>query len=193
MLIDSIKQFNWLDICILVLFVRICFVSARDGMPAEFFKFCGTIAAIFLALHSYKYLSVVLQGDIPYLKEAGPNVADVLSLLCLSITGYLSFLLLRIVFCRCIKMEAIPNLNRWGGLIIGVIRAVMLSGLIIFMMVVSDIPYLRASVKYSYFGAYLFKTAPKTYSLIWNNLASKFTKAQNFNAAVFKVKEGMRK
>lgn len=193
MFLDSLKQFNWVDIVILIVFVRICFVAANGGLPPEFFKLSGTLLAVYLSLHFYKHFSTVLQGYVPYLREAQLSVADSLAFISLAITGYLSFLLLRILFCSFIKMEAAPNLNRWGGLIIGIGRSTLLSGLILFMMLVTDTPYLKQSVKYSYFGARLLEAAPKAYSLIWNNFVSKFVKSQKFNQAVLKVKEGIRK
>lgn len=186
MLLGIIRQFNWVDIFVLILLLRICYIAVKNGFPVEFFKLCGTVFAVYLALHYYTSLS-----DIIRQRMFGPKMPlqflDFLCFLFLSIAGYLIFVLLRQVFCRFIKMEAAPKLNKWGGLILGACRGVLLSSLVIFAFIISHVAYFKNSAYGSYSGRRLFKVAPAAYAKIWESFASKFMAREKFNEVVAEV------
>lgn len=191
MLLNIIKQFNWVDILAVVIFFRILYVAAKNGLPVEFFKLLGTISALYLGLHYYTAASDWLRQRLLGINEKMPlEFLDFLSGIVLVMAGYLIFVLLRSVFYRFIKMEAVPGLSKWGGLVLGFLRAYLLLGLIIFMLVISSIAYFKKSVSGSYSGARLFRVAPEAYGWLWNNLASKFMSQEKFNPTVFEVQEG---
>jgi hypothetical protein len=81
-------------------------------------------------------------------------------------------------------MEPVPQLNKWGGLVLGLIRAFLLNGLLIFMLLISTISYLRDSVVNSFSGEYFSNIAVGVYSGLWNGAASKFMGREKFNEAV---------
>jgi hypothetical protein len=66
----------------------------------------------------------------------------------------------------------------------------MLSGLIIFMLVISSIAYLKNSAKGSYSGRYLFQVAPTAYNLLWGAVASKFMANEKYNNTITEIEEG---
>lgn len=187
-LLDILRQLNWLDFFVVILLFRIGYIAIKNGLPIELFKLLGTLLAVYLAMHYYTSWSNFVgerlgQGKIAF------KFLEFLSFLVLVILGQLVFVFLRSVFWRFIKMEATPKLNKWGGLILGMGRAVLVASLIMYILVVSSIGYLRNSIKDSYSGKRLFKMAPTTYSVLWNNLASKFMSKEKFNEATLRVQE----
>ena len=56
MIVEIIKQFNWVDIFVIILSVRVLYIAVKNGLPVELFKLLGTIAAIYLSLHYYTIL-----------------------------------------------------------------------------------------------------------------------------------------
>jgi hypothetical protein len=84
-------------------------------------------------------------------------------------------------------MEAAPQLNKWGGLVLGVARGFLLSSLILFMLFISNFSYLRYSTSDSYLSKRIFKLAPATYALLWNGFFSKFMTKERFNATINEV------
>lgn len=190
-LLNIFKQFNWVDILAIILLFRIGYIAIKNGLSVELFKLLGTILAIYLSLHYYTLFSGwLVRADA---KPATVAFLNLTSFLVLAILGYLVFLLLRVIFYRFIKMEAVPRLNKWGGFVLGILRGFLLTGLIVFMLVASNIDYLKSCVKDSYLGRYLFKVAPKTYACLWNGFASKFMTKEKFNKTVLKLKEDLAK
>lgn len=186
MLLSTLKQFNWVDIFVVILLLRTTYIAMNNGFSIELFKLLGTVLATYLSLHYYLIFSDYIGSRI------GVNnipLAYLTSLIfvVLGLLGYLVFVVLRNVFYRFIKMEAVPNLNKWGGLIFGLARGALLVSLIIFILVTAPFGYLKDSVSSSYSGKRLFKIAPNVYSGLWKNIASKFITQEKFNQAILEV------
>ncbi len=189
MLLNILKQFKWIDIFILILIFRICYIALKSGFPIEFFKFLGSISAIYCSMHYYVLISDFIRARFPVEKRMPLEFMDFLVFLLLAISGYLIFVLLRSVFSHFIKIEAVSALNKWGGLILGLFRSMLLVSLIIFALAISSVSYLKDSVKRSYLGPRLFSVAPDTYAMLWNNVISKFAKSEKENIAVLEVEK----
>jgi len=186
MIISTLKQFNWVDIFVVVILIRVCWAAVKGGFLAEFFKILGTIAAIYLALHYYTGLSDSIGERIPF-KNVPLDFLDFVFFIVLAITGYLLFVVLRQAILKFINMEPIAQLNKWGGLILGITRAFLLSSLLIFMLLISSISYLKNSVINSFSGEYFSKIAPGVYASIWNGVTSKFMVKEKFNQTVLEA------
>ncbi|MDO9572299.1 MAG: CvpA family protein [Candidatus Omnitrophota bacterium] len=189
MVIETIKQFNFLDILILIALFRICYIAVKMGLPVEFFKLMGVLFATFLSLHYYTKLSDIIQSRFFY-KNLPLEFLDFLIFLILAGIGYSIFIILRSIFCRFMKMETVPKINKIGGLILGLTRGYFAIGLFAFMLTISSISYLNRSVESSYLGSKAFAIAPKAYNWLWNNFISKFSPNESSNAH---VSEGLNK
>jgi len=187
-LANPIKQFNWVDIFVVIILLRTGYVAIKNGLPLELFKLLGTLLATYLSLHYYTNLAVSLH-TFKVIDKVPLELLHFFSFIFLAILGYFIFILLRSLFYRFMKMEAVSALNKWGGLILGIGRGILLAGLLIFILVISHISYLKNSVKDAYSGKHLLKVAAATYTALWNNLASKFMTAEKFNEAILGVQE----
>ncbi len=189
--LEIARQFNWVDILVIILLLRIGYIAIKNGIAAEFFKLPGIISAIYLSLHYYTALSDWIKSYV-FAKQKMPlRFLDFLVCLVLAIIGYLIFVLLRSIFCRFVKMEAVPTLSKWGGLVLGVARGFLLVSLVVFMLAISSISYLKNSVKNSYSGQQLFNVATGTYSWLFNAVASKFIPGEKFNKTIFEDQEDL--
>jgi len=189
MLINILKQFNWVDIFVLIIIIRTCFIAAKSGFPIELFKFLGTLAAIYLSLHYYVSLSENLMDWLALERKIPLEFLAFIVFILLAIAGYVIFALLRSIFYRFLKMEAVSGLNKWGSLVLGMARGVFLASLIIFTLFISSISYFTESVRSAYSGRRLFMVCPNTYSWLWNSLVSKFSGKERFNDNITAVKE----
>ena len=61
MVMSIFKQFNYIDIIILILLFRICYISVKTGIAIEFFKLLGVLSAIYIASHYYTSLSDIIR------------------------------------------------------------------------------------------------------------------------------------
>ncbi len=185
MFIDFFRQINWLDIFVVILLVRICYISIKNGLPVQLFWFVGSIAAVYLSLHYYSSVADFLGKRFP----AHWMPAEYWSLaafIFLAIAGYFSFVLLQKIFSRYITLQATPRVNKYGGLLLGALRGVLVVGLIIFLFSISSVGYLQNTVSHSYSGQHLFRIAPATYNWLWKNIMSKFMTSEQANKAVHK-------
>ena len=193
MLLEIIRKLNWVDLVIIILLFRIGYVSLKNGFSLELFKLLGTAAAIYLSLHYYTFCSDWVGGRTPFLKRGMPlEYLDFICFIALALLGYLIFMGLRFAFYRFIKLEAVPRLNKWGGLVLGAIRGSLLVSLITVALVTSTIGYLKESAVDSYFGRRLFRVAPAAYSWLWQSIFSKFAKGEKFNNTIFEVAQGLK-
>lgn len=185
---NILKQINWLDICILSLIARIIYISLKTGFSVEVFKLLGTVTGVYLSLHYYLSFSNLIIKYV-HAEDAPEPVIYFATIIILASIGYLFFVSLRCLVYRYIKMEVISNFDKWGGLVLGIGRAVLLSSLVIFIVVLTNIGYLKSSVKDAYSQKYLFKAAPETYTWIWKNIFSKFTGTGEYNRDVSRIEE----
>ena len=189
MLLDLIKKLNWVDVFVIIALVRIGYVAFKTGFTIELFKLLGTLLAIYLSMHYFTIVSDTLIRRGATTENVPLQFTDFISFLVLVIAGYLIFVFLRSIFYRFIKMEAALNLQKWGGFVLGIFRALLCVGLIMFMLVVSSFDYFKDSVKESYIGKSFFKIAPATYSWIWNNVSSKFMNNEKFNNTILEIQD----
>lgn len=180
----SITKFNWVDIFVVIFLFRICYVASKTGLPAELFKLFGTLVSIFLSFHYCTRLSNLVSLNIGTAKVP-IGLLDYFMFLALAISGYMIIVLLRNLFFRLIKMEAVSTLNRWGGLIVGTLRGFLLTALAIFILVFSGNSYMESSVKSSFSGNYFLSVGPATYTLVWDGIVSKFSPADKLNKDIF--------
>ncbi len=193
MLLEIIQQCNWVDVFIVILLLRIIYIALKNGLPIEMFKLLGVLLAIYISFHYYTLFSDWLGERLPAIQEKSPlEFLDFFVFVVLAIFTYLVFVGVRITFYRFIKMEAVPRLSQFGGLILGILRGVLLVGLIMYALVISSIAYLNGSVHKSYLGRRFFEIAPATYSKLWNSIASKFMTTEKFNNTILEVQEGFR-
>jgi uncharacterized membrane protein required for colicin V production len=184
-----IEHFNWIDIGAIIVLFRVCYIALKNGLIAEFFKTLGTIFAIYISLHYYIPLSVLIRSRIASGHETVFPFMDFVLFVILSISAYLIFVFFREAFSRFIKTEALPSINKYGGLLLGIARAFLLIGLIMFALVISSIDYLKNSVTNSYSGDNLLKIAPTAYTLLWDNVVSKFSGKDDFNKTILDVQD----
>jgi uncharacterized membrane protein required for colicin V production len=179
-------RLNWVDILVFIVFLRLVFISLRQGLGIEFFKLLATICGAYLALHYYFLLASFLNGRAA--SKSQPELfLELTAYALLFFLGYLFFWALRFFTFRFLSAEVNSELSKWGGLVFGVLRAFLLSSLILFAILVPKSAYFKESVRYSLSGNYFLKVAPSVYTFIWESIVSKFNSGEEYNSAVREV------
>lgn len=186
MLLDILKQLNWIDFLVIIILFRSCYIAFKNGLVVEFFKAIGMLSSIYMSLHYYTIVSDFVVKRFG-LTNIPLKFLDFVFFIFLVILTYLFFVGLREVFSRFIKIEAVPQLSQWGGFILGLIRGFLLVSLIVFTLVISNTSYLEKSVSDSYLGKRLFNVAPTIYSALWNGFFSKFMTKESFNKTILEI------
>jgi uncharacterized membrane protein required for colicin V production len=127
-------------------------------------------------------------GDFIFAKTSLPlDFSDFISFLVLVITGYFFFFMLRITVLHLLKVEPINFFNRWGGALVGFLRAILTLSLLISSFYLSTIEYFEKSAKKSFSSSYLTEISPKTYKFLFENLFVKFSPDEKLNERIFEV------
>lgn len=185
--LNMLKEINWVDILVVIFAIRTIFVAVKTGFLVDIFKLLGTISAIYLGMHYYTRLSDLARGMIKIEDKMPLEFLDFICFVLLALAGYLIFWGLRTSFKFFFKAEAVPALSKWGGLLSGAVRTILLISLLMFMLVISSVPYLKDSVSKSYSGKKIFNIAPATYFYVWKNFFSKFVTNEKSNNTILEV------
>jgi uncharacterized membrane protein required for colicin V production len=181
--IAFLKQLNWIDILALIIFVRILFISLKNGIAAEILKVLGAVFATYVSLHYYRSIGSYFSNRFT-LDTAAVECFVFALIACLT---YSFFSILRLLLKRFINMEVVPVLSRWGGFILGILRAFLITSLLLYFFLATANPYLRKSMRSSYSGMGLVYVAPSAYNFIWHAAMSKLASREKFNNAVFEI------
>jgi uncharacterized membrane protein required for colicin V production len=183
MIAETLAHFNFLDFVIIIVFLRICYIAAKMGLSIEMFKLPGVIFSTYIALHYYTNLSDFLYKQ--FLPKSMPlEFTDFIVFILLISAGYLGFVGLRSILFRYVQLNAIPKINQILGLILGIFRGFLIIGLISFTLTISTVKYFSNMVKYSYLGSKAVTISPGTYDWLWNNIFSKFSAQEKYNATI---------
>ena len=189
MLVEAVRYFNWVDVLVIMISVKIIYTSLKNGVVVELFKLSGALLSLYICLHYYTVVSDTLRKNMG-LKTMPLDFLDFLIFLSLFIISYVSFVVLRAVFFRLVKMQTVPRLNKFGGLLLGMGRIIALSSTIVYMLAICTISYIERSAQTSYFGKDLFQISVNTYGWLWNTFASKFMLDEKFNKTVLEIQKG---
>jgi len=185
-LVDLSKQFNWIDILVFLIFLRVIFVSLKNGLSVEFFKVLGIFCAAFAALHFYPSLADYLASGSGNENRPGAFFG-LAAFVLIVVTTCVVFWVVRLLFSRYAELTIDPVLSRCGGLAAGAARAFLLTSIILFALLVTEIPYFKRSVLFSYTGSYCATVAPTTYTWFFKSIVSRLLPGQHYNAAVNEV------
>ncbi|MFA5099837.1 MAG: CvpA family protein [Candidatus Omnitrophota bacterium] len=186
--IGFLKLLNWIDIAILIIFVRILFISLKTGFVTEIYKILGALAATYLSLHYYSSIAGYFTGRFA-LNTAAIAKIESIAFALLSGIGYSFFLVLRLLLKRFINMEVVPTISRLGGLILGIVRAFLFGSLLLYFFLATGNSYLHKSVRTSFSGMDLVYLAPSTYKFFWDAVMSKLASREKFNGVVFEIEK----
>ncbi|NQT90898.1 MAG: CvpA family protein [Candidatus Omnitrophica bacterium] len=160
---ETIKNFNWLDIVIVVILIRSLFLGIKTGLTAELFRFLGTVISLVVGLQWYSQIAdiLVLNLGLPiWLSQ----------FLCFIIIVQLIRAIFKygiVVALKVLNIQFILQLERIGGAVIGLGRGVIVAG--IFVLALSLLPsgYIQDSINYkSFSGKFLMKAMERTYESI---------------------------
>ena len=155
---------NWVDLIIVTLILRTCYSGLSRGFLAELFHLLGIVGATVLAC---KFHGLLTRGLAPWVPLIEPTVLDFVSFLALLTLS--AFLLLRVVVVRLVTHVTWDRLHwtvRGLGVLVGGIRGLWWSGLGLWMLLATGMPYVTHSVtQRSLFSPKLLTVAQQ--SLTW--------------------------
>lgn len=178
---EFLKKLNWVDIFVILFFLRTLYIGLKRGFVVEFFKLLGVLVAVVVSLHYYTRI-----GDFLNAKSPLPlDFADFISLLVLASLITLLFKFIRDGFTVLFKTEVKSSINKAGGFLFSSLRAFALGSLILILMFSTTLTYFKDSIRNSFSQGIFLKIAPRIYSTCFENIMVKFFPNEQLNTSIF--------
>lgn len=171
------KHFNWVDVVIILLSVRIIYSGVKQGFSVEIFKFLAAVFGCVIAIHNFPGIANFLKERLHIYLWLGKIIA--ISAL-ISLAAFI-FWGLRIFLLKIMQVKFIPQVEKGGGIFFAFWRAVIVASLVLIILVFLPLGYIGKSVKYSLSGNIFLKAAPGVYSFCMKFYPAK-TLTQDLNS-----------
>ena len=186
-LIAFLKSINWVDVALAALFIRVIFISVRNGFVTEFFKFLGVICGLFISLHYYAVTAAWAAE-----KTTLPLISwRFLIFVALWAVVVLVFKFIGDGFMILFKVQANhEGIDKYAAGFLGAGRAIFLASLSIFALLLMPHTYIRHEAGRSWGYKIAAKAAPNTYAFLHRRMIGKVFEREKFNDDVFAVVSG---
>jgi len=187
MLTQFFKSINWVDVSLVILSVRVVFISVKNGFVTEVFKFLGLVCALFVSLHYYAYLAALAAKKTTLPEESWQFL--IFAGLIVAVTAVFKFV--RDAILMLFKVETThQGFDKYAAGLLGAGRAIFLSSLVIFgLLLVNREPIQRETLS-SYGYKVTAKAAPNTYMFLFYNFVQKLFEGEILNPDIFTVVSG---
>ena len=141
---EIIPHINWVDVIILILLFRISYAGFSRGLASESIPLIGVFTALNIALHLYLNVGNFIARYTPLTS----TYSYLISFIALSfITKYIFQLIEAFVVGKVVTIHIASIYDNIGGLIVGVIRAILLVSIVMIALSMLPIKYMDYSVK----------------------------------------------
>ncbi len=185
-LLSTLRNINWVDVIVLVIAVRIVYISAQTGFVIEFLKTLGAFAALGVAFHFYTAL-----GGVAGKKMFSEGTLAAAAFAVLWIFTLLACKLIRDGLLLLFSVKAENALDKWGAVIISIGRAALTASMAMFLLLASGQKYFQRMTLASLSGQYILLVSPVIYRTTCDGFVTKLFPSQKKNPAVAEVLRGL--
>ncbi len=140
-LLAFLSGLNWLDVIVLIIFIRTSYVGWQQGLANEIFRLLGGVITLLITVNFYDNLGGFVSQHTPI-----PSAeAELISFLFLLV--FATFVLEAACFLlgKIGKLVFIPMVDKYGGLICGICRGFVFAGLVVTALSLVPINYIQRS------------------------------------------------
>jgi uncharacterized membrane protein required for colicin V production len=179
-MIEFLKRLNWIDILVLILLVRVVYISAKTGFVIEFMKMLGVLFSCFFAFHFYTKLASYL-ASCTNMAQAS---LEVVSFLVIWLVVFWLCQLARNGLFVVFTVQTLSLVDRWGAAVVSLIRFFLTASMVLYVFLASGYAYMEKMTVSSFSQKYVLKVAPTVYFKTVNGFVVKFFPEQKVNPAV---------
>ena len=155
-------KLNWVDILIVIIMIRICYVSFKSGLSHEIFPLFGSIVISVISIGYYNKIAAFINQNII---KIGYPVLNLASFILLAVASSIVLRLLKVLLDKIIQVTWHPVIEKFGGIVAGVAKASIITSLVLMTLVMMPLSYLKwAVMDRSQFGMDFLKIAPMVYA-----------------------------
>jgi uncharacterized membrane protein required for colicin V production len=180
MFMNFINSFNWVDLLIAVILLRVVFIGIQTGIVVELFKLLGVLLTAFVCLHYYSYVGIFLQR----ITKAPAGLMTPIAFVLLWAVMFLVCWLIREGLLIVFTIEAQSLVDKWGGAFLGLGRFFVVASMVIFLFLSTGDKYFEKMVVRSFSQKYVLPVAPGFYSGVCDGFLIKVFPGEKMNVAV---------
>ncbi len=136
---ELFNNVNWLDLIFIILLLGMIYKGSKTGVGGQFLSLVGWIVLLFFSIGYYNVFSEAIFG---FMLQKWSRPASFFAIV---IGIFMSVKLLERIF-NVISGEELSGIERIGGAVIAVVRAVMLFGVIGILLLLVPVDYLNTTV-----------------------------------------------
>jgi uncharacterized membrane protein required for colicin V production len=141
---------------------RMSYVAFMDGLSHEIFPLIGSIAVYIVSLRYYKTLGDMISQGMGGISH---DITNFLGFLILIVVLGFMVKFLKIIMDKVVKVQWHPVIEKFGGLFAGIVKAYVITAIVLTMMALMPLSYLQWSIKdKSLTGKYVLMAGPEMYS-----------------------------
>jgi len=161
---ELLSRFNWVDVIVIIIMLRVTYVAFEDGLSHEIFPLVGIVGTLIVCLRYYNPFGVFISRNIPGMPKDASLAASFILLVV--VVGFAIKLIRRLVDA-VIKVTWHPFIEKFGGAIVGFLRAACIASTILIVIALLPFSYLQRSIKErSVTGAYFLSIGPAIYGFV---------------------------
>ena len=174
---------NAIDIFMAVVIAAVIYISRKDGIIAGLFKLFGLWFVIFITFHYYAQFADFLRSKI-FNKD---TPVELLAFSLLAIPTAAIFIIICQGWVLILRLKAFAVIDRWGGLMLALVRSYFLCGLIFVAVILFRHDYTASRVRHSASWTMFRNAAIGVYEKTYVKLIQKFFPGEAINEEVFKL------
>ena len=149
---------NWVDIIVLILLFRTCYLGLTRGLGNELVPLIITFTSFVAALQFYKNLGGFISSHTPL---TPPSANFLVFIIIVLLTLILSRLLMRVLVGKSENAHVATMFDSGAGLFFGALRGILLVSFVTYALWISPSEYISASVSQgSFLGKKFLKIGP---------------------------------
>ncbi len=158
---EILTKINWVDVLVVIIIIRTTYVSLQDGLSHEILPLVGSVCMLVFSLHYYNKIALFFYDNGFALPMP---LLNLLGFIVTAVGIGLVFRFLKVIIDKIIKVSWHPFIERFGGLLAGIIRSCILTSLILIMLALVPLSYLQWSIRdRSLTGMYFLRIGPAIY------------------------------
>jgi len=162
-LAELAAKVNWIDILILIFFIKISYTGFKRGFSSEVIPLLSIFAALMFSLHNYEFLSQFIAAALPFLSR----ISHLISFLFITLAMLLACRVANAFMTRMVRLQVVSLIDRLGGMFLGIARACLMSCFILIILSFMPFHYIENSIKdRSLFGVTVLRIGPAIYDKI---------------------------
>lgn len=165
-MIGLLQRVNWVDICVLILLIRITYISSRIGVGKQILPLVLLVLILSVLLYNYGVIASFFVDRYAF----RPALSLFLCYVLMTVIFFVIYHFTSRVTGFCFAPgEIVPGgIEKIGGTLLGLIRSTVVIGIILIGFLLTPVKFVEDSVRNSFLGSFYVSANIRIYATVAN-------------------------